>query len=246
MLKRGAPLHHMSVAGAEGAMWSHACAPLGLNLPGKHGPGCITGQVSKLFYPNRKAVFFPFRKICNTEDLLPPFYLLSAHLLSSPRPLFPAHHRGLWGSSTCQHIAAHSRMRHRPLPERYPETWSQVWTKARLLLHMCMVLQSTGNDHCRAPCSLSPMQSHQDGALPMGRNCSTLSTCVSAAKWLVSFWKCLHTTRKGGLKEGLWVCKEKKVILLSKGHKLLEEIKKKKNFLFYFSWYFITLSGTVW
>lgn len=97
------------------------------------------------------APFFPFSKICNTKDLLPPF-MLFAHPKGGPRPLFAAHHRGLWGSSTGQHTAGHSRMRHRPLPTRYPETWSQVWTKARLLLHTCVVLQGMTTAELPAAC----------------------------------------------------------------------------------------------
>lgn len=127
------------------------------------------------------ALFFPFSKICNTKDLLPTFYPICSPKMQPQTLLgFAAHHRGLWGSSTGQHTGGHSKMRYRSLPARYPETWSQVWTKARLLLHMCMVLQSARNDRCRAPCTLSPMQSHRAGALPMGRICSTLEhVCLS-------------------------------------------------------------------
>lgn len=132
ILKRGVPagwllsstLHHVSVAGAESATWSQACPPSGLILPKRQGPGCITGQVSKMLYPHQLFPFLSERSV--TQKIFSRLFMLPADLKHSPRPLFAALHRGLWGSSTGQHTAGHSSMRHRPLPARYPETWSQV------------------------------------------------------------------------------------------------------------------------
>lgn len=190
------------------------------------------------------AVSFPFRKICNTKDLLPTFYA-TCWPKTQPKTLVcctPQRSLGQFYRPT------HSRsLQHEAQTSSCKISWDMEsgLNQTRLLLHMCMALQSTGNDHCRAPCSLSPMQTTEPGLCQRAGSAphwAHVSQLVSG-----SFWKCLHTTKKVCLKEGFWVCEEKNIIL-SKGHKLLGKKKKQKqsNFLFYFSWYFITLSGTVW
>lgn len=125
------------------------------------------------------ALSFPFSKICNTKDLLPAFYAICSPK-TQPKTLVCCTPQRSLGQFYSQYTAGHSRMRYRSGPARYPETRSQVGTKARLPLHMWWPLHGLQG---RITAVCPPCKATKLGLCHWAGSAPRWSTCVPADGW---------------------------------------------------------------